>query len=44
MVPYTRTKNRFRFEYKNLFFTKQQLKVFYGGLSEYNLRNIFKKT
>ena len=44
MVPYVRTKNRFRFNYKNLFYTKQQLKNFYGGLREYKLRNIFKKT
>ncbi len=44
MVPYIRTKNRFRFNYKNLFYTKQQLKNFYGGLREYKLRNIFKKT
>lgn len=44
MVPYFRTKNRFSFFYKNLFFTKQQLKAFYGGLKEYQLRNLFKKT
>lgn len=44
MVPYFRRKNRFFFFYKNLFFTKQQLKSFYGGLKEYQLRNIFKKT
>lgn len=43
MVPYIRVKNRFRFNYKNLFFTKQQLKNFYGGIQEYKLRNIFKK-
>lgn len=44
MVPYFRTKNRFAFFYKNLFFTKQQLKNFYGGLKEYQIRNIFKNT
>ena len=44
MVPYTKTKNRYKFQYKNLFFTKQQLKNFYGGLHEYQIRNIFKKT
>ena len=44
MVPYIRNKNRFRYQYKNLFFNKQQLKNFYGGLREYKLRNIFKKT
>ncbi len=44
MVPYIRTKNRFRFQYRNLFFNKQQLKNFYGGIQEYKLRNIFKKT
>jgi hypothetical protein len=44
MVPYLKKKSRFRFFYKNLFFTKQQLKNFYGGLKEFQLRNIFKKT
>ena len=44
MVPYLKTRNRFRFQYKTLFFNKQQLKSFYGGLKEYELRNIFKKT
>lgn len=44
MVPYFRNKNRFAFFYKNLFFTKQQLKNFYGGLKEYQLRNLFKNT
>jgi hypothetical protein len=43
MVPYKRVKNRFRFNFKNLFFMKQQLKNFYGGIQEYKLRNIFKK-
>jgi hypothetical protein len=44
MVPYIKNKNRFRYQYKNLFFNKQQLKNFYGGLREYKIRNIFKKT
>lgn len=44
MVPYFRNRNRFAFFYKNLFFTKQQLKNFYGGLKEYQIRNIFKNT
>lgn len=44
MVPYFRTRNRFIFFYKNMFFTKQQLKNFYGGLKEYQIRNIFKNT
>lgn len=44
MVPYFRSKTRFYFIYKNLFFTKQQLKTFHGGLKEYQLRNIFKNT
>ena len=44
MVPYIRTTERLRYNYKNLFFNKQQLKNFYGGLNEYKLRNIFKKT
>ena len=44
MVPYFRKKNRFSYNYKNLFFTKQQLKNFYGGLKEYEMRNIFKRT
>ena len=44
MVPYFRKRNRFIFFYKNLFFTKQQLKNFYGGLKEFELRNLFKTT
>jgi len=44
MVPYFRKKNKFKFQFKNLLFNKQQLKNFYGGLKEYQLRNIFKKT
>ena len=44
MVPYIKTKNRFKFQYRNLFFNKQQLKNFYGGIQEYKIRNIFKKT
>jgi hypothetical protein len=44
MVPYIRNSERLRYNYKNLFFNKQQLKNFYGGLNEYKLRNIFKKT
>jgi len=44
MVPYFRSKSRFYFFYKNLFFTKQRLKAFYGGLKEYQIRNIFKTT
>ena len=44
MVPYIKNMERFRYNYKNLFFNKQQLKSFYGGLNEYKLRNIFKKT
>lgn len=44
MVPYFWSKSRFYFFYKNLFFTKQRLKSFYGGLKEYQIRNIFKNT
>jgi ribosomal protein S4 len=44
MLPYNRTKQRFRYNYKNIFFNKQQLKNFYGKLHEYKIRNIFKKT
>ena len=44
MVPYTKTRTRFSFNYKNVFFNKQQLKQFYGGMKEYHIRNIFKKT
>lgn len=44
MVPYFRKRNRFSYIYKNFFFIKQQLKNFYGGLKEYEMRNIFKKT
>jgi len=44
MVPYLKTKSKFYFFYKNLFFTKQQLKMFHGGLKEYQIRNIFKNT
>jgi ribosomal protein S4 len=43
MLPYFRKKKKFIFFYKNLFFTKQKLKNFYGGLKEYQMRNIFKK-
>ena len=44
MVPYFRKQKRFKYNYKNFFFCKQQLKNFYGGLKEYQMRNIFKKT
>jgi|688.fasta_scaffold04671_6 ribosomal protein S4 len=44
MVPYFRMQNKYEFEYKNMLFNKQQLKNFYGGLKEYQIRNIFKKT
>jgi hypothetical protein len=44
MVPYFKNRKRFTFLFKNLFFTKQQLKVFYGGLKEYQIRNLFKRT
>lgn len=44
MVPYFKKRHRFFYFYKNLFFTKQQLKIFYGGLKEYQMRNLFKKS
>ena len=44
MVPYFRKQNRMRYGYKNLFFKKQQLKLFYGGLKEYEIRTLFKRT
>jgi len=44
MVPYLKKKTQFIFFYKSIFFTKQQLKNFYGGLKEYQLRTIFKNT
>jgi small subunit ribosomal protein S4 len=44
MVPYLKKMDRARFNYKNLFFTKQQLKNFYGDLKEYEMRNIFKRS
>ena len=43
MVPYIRKQKRFKYFYKNIFFTKQKLKNFYGGLKEFQIRNIFKK-
>jgi len=43
MVPYLRKQKRFKYFYKNVFFTKQKLKNFYGGLKEFQIRNIFKK-
>jgi len=44
MVPYFRKVRRYSCYFKKLFFTKQQLKNFYGGLKEYEIRNFFKKT
>jgi ribosomal protein S4 len=44
MVPYSRKKHYFSKNYKNIFFTKQRIKKFYGGLKEYQIRNFFKKT
>lgn len=44
MVPYYRRRHKFAYNYKNMFFAKQRLKHFYGGLKEFQLRNIFKKT
>ena len=44
MVPYFRKVRRYSCLFKKLFFTKQQLKNFYGGLKEYQLRNFFKQT
>lgn len=44
MVPYFKNRQRFFYFYKNLFFIKQSLKNFYGGLKEYQIRNIFKNT
>lgn len=44
MVPYFRKTRKSVYSYKRLFFTKQQLKNFYGRLKEYQMRNFFKQT
>ena len=44
MIPYSKKRLNFSYNYKNVLYLKQQVKNFYGKLKEYQLRNIFKNS
>lgn len=44
MFPHLKKRTNFLYNYKNSFYSKQQLKKFYGKLREYQLRKMFKDT
>lgn len=44
MVPYSKMRINFLYNYKNTLQLKQQLKKFYGKLKEHQLRTLFKKS